>query len=67
MAQQVFLCLKHHLPAGACLFHSQAPVELCCWMLTVGVVGGTGELRSVKETIYYLTASFTSFKTKQTF
>lgn len=54
---------KKHLPAAACLFHSHVPVELCCWMLTVGVVGGTGELRPVKKTFWYLSVLITSFNT----
>lgn len=30
------------------LFQSHPPMAFCCWMLTVGVVGGTGELRPIQ-------------------
>lgn len=31
------------------LFQSHPPIGFCCWMLTVGVVVGTGELRPVQQ------------------
>lgn len=33
----------------AVLFHSQPPMTFCCWMLTVGVTGWTGEFRPIQE------------------
>lgn len=42
--------VKFHLPGGAVLFQSHPPpIVLCCWMFTVGVVGGTGELRPGRD------------------
>lgn len=31
-------------PAGVGLLHSQPPIRFGCWIFTVGVVGGTGEV-----------------------
>lgn len=42
--------VEFHLPGGAVLFQSHPPpIVLCCWMFTVGVVGGTGELRPDRD------------------
>lgn len=40
-----FIVLPVFVVAG--LFQSHPPIAFCCWMLTVGVEGGIGELRPV--------------------
>lgn len=42
-------CVPVLVVAG--LFQSHPPMAFCCWMLTVGVLGGAGELRPVKAYI----------------